>query len=158
MEKKFLPIGSVVLLKDGTKKVMIIGFCPQSKDDPKVYDYLGCVYPEGVLTSNISLVFNHDQIVEVVFKGLENEEEKHFKEKLDEEIKKGNVKVGGEINDSPNVEPVTPTVTETVETNEAPIVESNDVPNVEPSNFDVPSLDSIIGTSNNESIENIETF
>ena len=27
MQEKFLPIGSVVLLKGGTKKVMITGYC-----------------------------------------------------------------------------------------------------------------------------------
>ena len=32
MEDKFLPIGTVVLLKGGKKRVMIIGFCAMAKE------------------------------------------------------------------------------------------------------------------------------
>ena len=48
MEKEFLPVGSVVLLKGGTKRVMVTGFCSVDNDDTtKIYDYTGCLYPEG---------------------------------------------------------------------------------------------------------------
>ena len=33
MKEKFLPIGTVVLLKNGTKKIMITGYLPVSKDE-----------------------------------------------------------------------------------------------------------------------------
>ena len=52
MEKKLLPIGTVVYLKDGKKPLMIIGFCAMS--DSKVFDYSGCLYPEGVISSDIN--------------------------------------------------------------------------------------------------------
>ena len=40
-----LPAGSVVLLKDSTKKVMIMGFCQNRPGEPdKIYDYCGCLY------------------------------------------------------------------------------------------------------------------
>ncbi len=87
MEKrdKFLPIGSVVLLSGGTKKAMITGFCSISDDDKtKIYDYCGCIYPEGYLTSNQICLFNHDQIEEIFYIGYEDEEEKEFKESLKE--------------------------------------------------------------------------
>ncbi len=155
MEKKFLPIGSVVLLKDGTKKVMVTGFCPIPRGQTEMYDYVGCLYPEGVIESDKNLVFNHDQINEIVFSGYVDDEEKAFKVKLDEELKKDEEKSVA----APTVENKEETKeTPVEEVNEAPSVESNEVPSVEPSNFDVPSLDSIIGTSNNESNENIETF
>ena len=32
MEEKFLPIGTVVLLKNGTKRLMITGFCAVEKE------------------------------------------------------------------------------------------------------------------------------
>ena len=39
---KFLPIGSIVLLKEATKKMMIIGFSVIAEEEKeKVYDYLG---------------------------------------------------------------------------------------------------------------------
>ena len=37
--EKFLPIGSVVMLKGGTKRAMITGFCSVAQDDAqKTYD------------------------------------------------------------------------------------------------------------------------
>lgn len=85
---KFLPIGSVVLLSGGTKKAMITGFCSISDDDKtKIYDYCGCIYPEGYLTSNQICLFNHDQIEEIFYIGYEDEEEKEFKESLKEVLK-----------------------------------------------------------------------
>ncbi len=84
----FLPIGTVVLLKGGTKKVMINGFCSIPNDNNhKLYDYCGCIYPEGVIDSNKVCLFNKEQIQEVLFKGYENEEEEKFKNELNETIK-----------------------------------------------------------------------
>ena len=47
-----LPIGSVVLLKNSTKRVMISGVAQVSTDggDEKVYDYTGVLYPEGFMS------------------------------------------------------------------------------------------------------------
>jgi len=87
MEKgeKFLPIGTVVMLQGGTKRVMISGFCAVESGDEskKVWDYSGCMYPEGFMNSKSTCLFNHDQIQEVYHLGLaDDEEEKAFKEKL----------------------------------------------------------------------------
>lgn len=88
MREKFLPIGSVVLLKGGTKKAMITGFCSiAAEDKTKVYDYSGCTYPEGYLNSNQICLFDHDQIEEIYFIGYEDEEEKEFKISLNDVIK-----------------------------------------------------------------------
>ena len=99
MQDKFLPIGSVVLLKGGTKKVMITGYCMKTAENPdKIYDYNGCPFPEGELKSNITSVFNHDQIEKIVFLGLESEEQL----KVNEEVKElaseyiNNLDEGGE--------------------------------------------------------------
>ncbi len=84
-EKEFLPLGSVVLLKDATKKLMIVGFLTSRvNDESKVFDYAGCLFPEGVLSSEESLLFNEDDIQEVVSRGYENEETKEFHSKLKE--------------------------------------------------------------------------
>jgi hypothetical protein len=83
--EKYLPIGSVVMLKGGTKRIMITGFCcvGETKEE-KVYDYCGCLFPEGYVTSNNTLLFDHEQIAEIHHIGLHDEEEKQFKEKLNQ--------------------------------------------------------------------------
>lgn len=83
MREKYLPIGTVVLLKGGKKRAMITGFCSVAQENQeKIYDYSGCVYPEGYLSSNQVCLFDHDQIDKIFFLGFEDEEEKAFKEKL----------------------------------------------------------------------------
>lgn len=89
--EKYLPIGTVVMLKNGKKRAMITGFCSISGDDKtKVFDYSGCLYPEGFISSNQTLLFNHEQIEKIYYMGLIDEEEKQFKQKLNEMIKKIN--------------------------------------------------------------------
>ena len=62
---------------------MITGFCSVAQENQeKIYDYSGCVYPEGYLSSNQVCLFDHDQIDKIFFLGYEDEEEKAFKEKL----------------------------------------------------------------------------
>lgn len=81
--EKYLPIGTVVTLKNGTKKVMILGFCAAEKEDTKVFDYSGCLYPEGIIDPSKAYLFNHEQIEEIYHLGLaDDDEEKVFKEKL----------------------------------------------------------------------------
>jgi hypothetical protein len=83
-QDKCLPLGSVVLLEGGTKKVMIIGYCMKTKEEPdKIYDYCGCVFPEGVLRSDITCVFDQKQIKEVCFSGYENEEAETFLKRVE---------------------------------------------------------------------------
>ena len=83
MKEKFLPIGTVVLLKGGNKRAMITGFCSVAQENQeKIYDYSGCVYPEGYLSSNQVCLFDHDQIEKIFFEGFVDEEEVQFKEKL----------------------------------------------------------------------------
>lgn len=87
MNEKYLPIGTVVLLKGGTKKVMISGFCAVTEEQKgKIYDYSGCMYPEGFLSSNQTCLFDHSQIEKVYFIGYRDEEEVTFKKKLKESL------------------------------------------------------------------------
>lgn len=83
--ERFLPIGSVVLLKGGTKKAMITGFCSVAAEDKaKMYDYTGCVYPEGYLDFSQICLFDHEQIEQVFHYGYVDEEETEFKKELNE--------------------------------------------------------------------------
>lgn len=83
--KDLLPIGSVVLLKDGKKRIMIFGVKQidvVDKENSKEYDYIGVLYPEGNMGAQYQFLFNHEDIVEVSFRGLEDEERRLFVEKL----------------------------------------------------------------------------
>ena len=83
IKPKFLPVGTVVLLENGTKRVMINGFCTMDANKPdKIYDYSGVLFPEGSLSSDQTLLFDHSQIVRVDHYGLDDQEEKEFKVKL----------------------------------------------------------------------------
>ncbi|MDD6879380.1 MAG: DUF4176 domain-containing protein [bacterium] len=100
IKEKFLPIGTVCLLKGGTKRVMITGFCSISNDEQeKMYDYSGCMYPEGVLSSDQTALFDHDQIERVDFYGLIDDEEKTFKKNLNELLEKENLNSGTKFAD-----------------------------------------------------------
>ena len=84
MEEKYLPIGTVLLLKGGTKKVMINGYCAVTEDNQnKIYDYRGCPFPEGVLESNGVALFDHSQIKEIVHMGFRNDESIELSDKLE---------------------------------------------------------------------------
>ena len=84
MFKNLLPIGSVVLLKEGTKKLMVIGIKPVSEADPDtVFDYIGVLYPEGYLSNEYNFLFNHEDINDIVFLGYNNPERENFLDYLD---------------------------------------------------------------------------
>ena len=84
--ERYLPIGTVVILKGAKKRVMIVGFCAvMESNKEKIYDYSGCLYPEGLLSSDQVALFDHEQIETFYHLGLaDDEEEKSFKEKLNE--------------------------------------------------------------------------
>jgi len=92
-----LPIGSVVLLKGGIKKLMITGVCQTNTTDPTVlYDYVAVLYPEGQLASNANFMFNHDRISDVIFTGYINPERQDFLSYLE----KANQPDGGAAKDN----------------------------------------------------------
>ena len=77
--KQYLPIGSVVLLKNGKKLVMIYGRRQRRVVDvDKEYDYLACLYPEGNIDEDYMYLFDEDSIDEVVFRGYSDAEEEAF--------------------------------------------------------------------------------
>ena len=94
IKEKLLPIGTVVLLKGGKKELMIISYCiipagdvydkngKVDVGDNAMFDYGGCVYPEGMLTSDQLFAFNHDQIEKVCFMGYETEQQKQISKVL----------------------------------------------------------------------------
>ncbi len=74
MQAKYLPIGSIVTINDSNKKIMIIGYYSiKYMNVVKMFDYLGCVYPEGMLLPSNLYSFNHSDIINVDYLGYEDE-------------------------------------------------------------------------------------
>lgn len=73
---EYYPIGTVVLLKGGTKKSMIIsrGVGTPIGGEMQLFDYGGCLYPEGVVGPTLSY-FNHKDIAKVFHMGMKSEED-----------------------------------------------------------------------------------
>ena len=82
MIDKYLPIGSVVLLQGGTKRIMIIGRRERARADGQAWDYLACPYPEGFLGGDNAYLFDHEQIARVFFLGFQDGEELALQEWL----------------------------------------------------------------------------
>ena len=92
-EKKFLPIGTVVLLKGGKRELMIMSYCNMPNGDVydktgkvdaegKIFDYGACFYPEGMLTSDQLFAFNHEQIEKICYKGYVTDRQKEISDAL----------------------------------------------------------------------------
>lgn len=77
---KFLPTGSIVLLKNATKKIMICGRLQTDVKSGEVYDYSACFYPEGIINPRELYLFNNEQIEKVFYLGYQDEEEFQFEE------------------------------------------------------------------------------
>ena len=84
--KTLLPIGSVVALKNGKKRLMIFGIVQDLEDDEEgkngAYDYVGVPYPEGNMGQEFQYMFNHSDIDLVFFRGFEDIERQEFIERL----------------------------------------------------------------------------
>lgn len=92
--KDLLSIGSVVLLKDANKRIMVTGYYPSiinnNNEVEITYDYCGCIFPEGIMDSEKNILFNHEQIDSIFYYGLIDEEQKHFMEELKHVIEEEN--------------------------------------------------------------------
>lgn len=84
MTKKWLPLGSVVVLKGGNKQLMIYGRVQKEVEGDKLWDYVACLFPEGNLGPEQSYIFDKDQIERVFFLGYQPLEEIDYAESLDE--------------------------------------------------------------------------
>ena len=77
----FLPIGSVVRLKDTPDQLfMIFGWLQKSLHREGVYDYIAVMYPEGLANKVLCFYFNEDEIEEVLFKGFQNDKELEYRD------------------------------------------------------------------------------
>jgi hypothetical protein len=84
--KELLPLGTVVRLKDGEKKVMISGRIQQDERTHLIYDYCAVLWPEGMLDSESCFLFNNEDIGTLYYIGMQNEEEFHFRKVLEKAL------------------------------------------------------------------------
>ena len=86
--QELLPIGTVVLLKNAEKRVMIFGIKQTSTDwNEEEYDYIGVMYPEGYMGGENQFLFNHEDIATIVYTGYEDNERKGFIARLSQYYK-----------------------------------------------------------------------
>ncbi len=75
MNKRYLPIGSIVKLKGKNKSFMITGYYSVEYENAlEIYDYSACAYPEGVMIKSSYCSFNQKDIESVLFEGFKTEE------------------------------------------------------------------------------------
>ena len=77
--KKYLPLGSVVLMKEAKKRVMITGYAVKSPESgDRIWDYIGCLWPEGMISPDKNLLFDHKDIHQIFAIGYSDDEQKSF--------------------------------------------------------------------------------
>ena len=94
MYKDMLPVGSVVLLKGGEKRVMICGRIQAKAGENIIYDYSACYYPEGIIDPSAMFFFNRDAIDTVYFVGFQDKEELDFRHEVLDQLGELEIKDG----------------------------------------------------------------
>jgi len=79
---KLLPLGSIVILKGGEKKLMIYGRYQITVENKTEFDYIACLWPEGNLDVEHTYLFNHSDIDIVVHRGYSADEDIVFLEAI----------------------------------------------------------------------------
>lgn len=80
--EELLPIGSVVYIKKINQALMVYGRKQLQENNDVVWDYVACPYPQGFLSKDTNVFFQHHQIAQVIYKGFESEGELIMREKL----------------------------------------------------------------------------
>lgn len=71
-EKRALPVGSIVRLCAVDAPIMVMGYKPVIETVPS--DFIGVVYPAGLVTENSAIAFDRESVEEVLFEGFLDEE------------------------------------------------------------------------------------
>lgn len=96
---KLLPLGSVVYLNEGNKKLLIVsrGLIVKSGDGLVYFDYGGVPYPEGLVDDQMAY-FQSEGISKIVFEGYSDLDDEATVDKINAyianhpEIHRGDVK------------------------------------------------------------------
>lgn len=84
--KDLLPIGSVIVMKEGEQPLMIFGIKQVESGGlfkkEKEYDYVCVPYPQGNMGPGSTFFANHEDIDRILFRGFEDEDRDKFLEEL----------------------------------------------------------------------------
>lgn len=79
MKRKYLPIGTIVKLKDIEKFAMISGYFPSSSSNAGyVWDYAAFPYPEGMIDNDKVIQFDNESIEKIIVMGYQDESQMAF--------------------------------------------------------------------------------
>jgi len=126
----WLPIGSVVKVKNFHRSFMILGRAIQNATDDKFYEYCACLFPDGYMGGDLYF-FNQDDIDKVESKGFEDEYEQMYRlshldgldaKALEEKAKslETETETASSETEIPETQPETAPASETAETTETP--------------------------------------
>ncbi len=82
MDRDLLPLGSVVTLKKGQKRLMIVGRFQEEAQSGQLFEYSAVLWPEGMISSTQVYLFNGPDIDRVYFLGLQDSQEFTFRHDL----------------------------------------------------------------------------
>lgn len=87
--ERLLPIGSIVRLKNGEQKLMIISRAALYNNQGTLgyFEYSACLYPNGHTNQN-AFFFNEENIEEIIFEGFCDKDEENFAMAFEEQIEK----------------------------------------------------------------------
>lgn len=79
MKVDYLPLGSVVLLRGGVRKLVIIarGIEAMNNGNKFFFDYGGVMYPEGLIGDHMAY-FNHESVATVIHKGFSDADDQNM--------------------------------------------------------------------------------
>lgn len=89
--RNILPLGSVVTLKEGRKKLMIVGRIQKDHSNGILYDYSAVLYPEGMLNASELFMFQSEDIEYIYHVGLQDNEEFAYRDYMEKELEKMNM-------------------------------------------------------------------
>lgn len=77
--KKFLPIGTIVKLKNVDKLTIIAGYFPRGEaQNGHVWDYSAFPYPEGMIDNDKIVQFDNEAIEKIIVMGYQDEIQMQF--------------------------------------------------------------------------------
>lgn len=80
----YLPLGTIILLKGGNKRLIIVGRKQTSTESKQIFDYAGVLFPEGYQDSEHFYAFNHSDIENIFQLGLIDSEEIEYQQILND--------------------------------------------------------------------------
>ena len=67
-----------MILKKGIKKNNDFDRKQRNADTGELFDYIACLYPEGNIKQDLAILFNHEDIKEVIHAGYADEDKEKF--------------------------------------------------------------------------------